>query len=46
MQPGPWATILIIGSLLRAPKPGPWIQVFGLRSASPFVAECRQVGAL
>jgi len=33
-------------TLIRDPKSGKWIRIFGLMSSSEFVAECRKVGIL
>ncbi|MDP1832913.1 MAG: SCO family protein [Geothrix sp.] len=33
-------------TLIRDPKTGKWIRIFGLMSSSEFVAECRKVGIL
>ena len=33
-------------TLIREPKTGKWIRLFGMMSSSEFVAECRQVGIL
>ena len=33
-------------TMIRDPKTGKWIRIFGLMSSSEFVAECRKVGIL
>jgi protein SCO1/2 len=33
-------------TLIRDPKTGQWVRIFGLMSSSEFIAECRKVGIL
>jgi len=33
-------------TLIRDPKTGKWIRIFGMMSSSEFVAECRKAGVL
>ena len=33
-------------TLIREPKTGKWVRIFGMMSSSEFVAECRKVGIL